>query len=84
VRHTDQCYGAGGKGGVTPWSAATVAGSLLDSFVCAELLEDVLLHHELVTSESILEESVRKPIDKLSFPRRIAREVSPVAVADAS
>lgn len=38
--------------------------------MCAELLEDVLLHHDLVISDFILEELGRKLIEKFSFPKR--------------
>jgi predicted nucleic acid-binding protein len=43
--------------------------------VCAELLEDVLLHHELVTSGFILVELGRKLVEKFNFPRRDADQV---------
>jgi hypothetical protein len=36
--------------------------------VCAELLEDVLLHHDLVISDFILEELSRKLVEKFNFP----------------
>ena len=44
--------------------------------MCAELLEDVLLHHELVTSEFILRELCRKLIEKFDFPKRHAEQVA--------
>ena len=44
--------------------------------VCAELLEDVLLHHELVISEFILEELRRKLVEKFDFPKREAGQVA--------
>jgi putative PIN family toxin of toxin-antitoxin system len=34
------------------------------------LLEDVLLHHDLVISDFILEELARKLVEKLNFPKR--------------
>jgi predicted nucleic acid-binding protein len=39
------------------------------------LLEDVLLHHELVISGFILEELGRKLVEKFNFPRRDADQV---------
>ena len=44
--------------------------------VCAEMLEDVLLHHELVTSQFILEELGRKLLEKINFPKREADQVA--------
>jgi putative PIN family toxin of toxin-antitoxin system len=44
--------------------------------VCAELLEDLLLHHELVTSEFILEALGRKLVEKFRFPKREADQVA--------
>jgi predicted nucleic acid-binding protein len=39
------------------------------------MLEDILLHHELVISDFILEELGRKLVDKFNFPRRDADQV---------
>jgi putative PIN family toxin of toxin-antitoxin system len=47
-----------------------IAAHISRAGVCAELLEDLLLHHELVTSEFILEELSRKLYEKFSFPKR--------------
>jgi predicted nucleic acid-binding protein len=44
--------------------------------VCAELLDDVLLHNELVVSEFILDAVCRKLIEKFSFPKREADQVA--------
>ena len=41
----------------------------------AEMLEDILLHHELVISDFILEELGRKLAEKFNFPRRDADQV---------
>jgi len=57
-------------------SSVLIAANISRAGVCAELLEDLLLHHELVTSEFILEELERKLLEKFSFPKR---EVSQVA-----
>jgi predicted nucleic acid-binding protein len=47
---------------------------LIDVY-CAELLEDLLLHHELVTSAFILGELRRKLVEKFKFPGRDADQV---------
>ncbi len=57
-------------------SSVLIAAHISRAGVCAELLEDVLLHHELVISEFILEELCRKLIEKLAFPKRTADQVS--------
>ncbi len=44
--------------------------------MCAELLEDLLLHHELVTCEFILGEAKRKLAEKFRFPEREADQVA--------
>lgn len=57
-------------------SSVLIAAHISRAGVCAELLEDVLLHHELVTSEFILEELCRKLVEKFDFPRREADQVA--------
>jgi uncharacterized protein len=57
-------------------SSVLIAAHISRAGVCAELLEDVLLHHELVTSEFILEELGRKLIEKFGFPKREADQVA--------
>ncbi len=57
-------------------SSVLIAAHISRAGVCAELLEDVLLHHELVTSEFILEELGRKLIEKFDFPKREADRVA--------
>jgi putative PIN family toxin of toxin-antitoxin system len=49
-------------------SSVLIAAHISRAGVCAELLEDVLLHHELVTSGFILEELRRKLVEKCQFP----------------
>ena len=49
-------------------SSVLIAAHISRAGVCAELLEEVLLHHELVTSEFILEELARKLHEKFHFP----------------
>jgi uncharacterized protein len=56
-------------------SSVLIAAHISRAGVCAELLEDVLLHHELVTSRFILEELGRKLVEKFYFPRRDADQV---------
>jgi uncharacterized protein len=51
-------------------SSVLIAAHISRAGVCAELLEDVLLHHDLVISAFILEELGRKLIEKFSFPKR--------------
>jgi len=57
-------------------SSVLVAAHISRAGVCAELLEDVLLHHDLVISGFILEELARKLVEKFNFPRRDADQVS--------
>ena len=57
-------------------SSVLIAAHISRAGVCAELLEDLLLHHELVTSEFILEELGRKLLEKFSFPKREAHQVA--------
>jgi putative PIN family toxin of toxin-antitoxin system len=56
-------------------SSVLIAAHISRAGVCAELLEDVLLHHELVISGFILEELGRKLVEKFNFPRRDADQV---------
>jgi putative PIN family toxin of toxin-antitoxin system len=55
---------------------------------CAELLEDVLTHHELVVSDFIVEELGRKLRHKFNFPqneiRQLQRLLGKVATSVAS
>lgn len=57
-------------------SSVLIAAHISRAGVCAELLEDVLLHHELVTSEFILQELRRKLVEKFNFPTRDADQVT--------
>jgi uncharacterized protein len=56
-------------------SSVLIAAHISRAGVCAELLEDVLLHHELVISGFILEELGRKLVEKFNFPKRDADQV---------
>jgi predicted nucleic acid-binding protein len=49
-------------------SSVLIAAHISRAGVCAELLEDVLLHHELVISDFILEKLGPKLIEKFNFP----------------
>jgi putative PIN family toxin of toxin-antitoxin system len=57
-------------------SSVLIAAHISRAGVCAELLEDLLSHHELVASEFILGEVKRKLLEKFSFPKRDADQVS--------
>lgn len=48
-----------------------IAAAIARAGVCAELLEDVLLHHELVASDFILGEVRRKLREKFGFPAEL-------------
>ncbi len=50
--------------------SVSIAAHISRTGVCAELLEDLLLHHELVTSEFVLQELHRKLMEKFNFPKR--------------
>jgi putative PIN family toxin of toxin-antitoxin system len=56
-------------------SSVLIAAHISRAGVCAELLEDLLLHHELVASEFILEEVSRKLVVKFKFPKREVHQV---------
>jgi putative PIN family toxin of toxin-antitoxin system len=61
---------------ITLDSSVLIAAHISRAGVCAELLEDLLLHHELVVSEFILEELRRKLRDKFNLPARDADHVA--------
>jgi putative PIN family toxin of toxin-antitoxin system len=56
-------------------SSALIAAAISRAGVCAELLEDVLTHHELVISDFIAEEVGRKLRDKFNFPESEVRQL---------
>jgi putative PIN family toxin of toxin-antitoxin system len=56
-------------------SSVLIAAHISRAGVCAELLEDLLLHHQLVISNFILDELGRKLAGKLDFPKRDADQV---------
>jgi len=56
-------------------TSVLIAANISRAGTCAELLEDLLLHHELVISKFILDELHRKLIEKFHFPRRDVDQV---------
>lgn len=50
-------------------SSVLIAASISRAGVCAELLEDVLTHHELIISDFIVDEISRKLREKFQFPK---------------
>jgi putative PIN family toxin of toxin-antitoxin system len=60
---------------ITLDSSVLIAAHISRAGVCAELLEDILLHHELVISSFILEELGRNLVKKFDFPKRDAEQV---------
>ena len=49
-------------------SSVLIAAYISRAGVCAELLEDLFMHHQLATSEYILKEVTRKLSEKFRFP----------------
>lgn len=50
-------------------SSVLIAAQISRAGVCAELLEDVLMHHKLVTSAFILGEVTRKLLEKFKYSK---------------
>jgi putative PIN family toxin of toxin-antitoxin system len=57
-------------------SSVLIAASISRAGVCAELLEDVLTHHELIISDFIVDEISRKLREKFQFPKAEIAEFS--------
>ena len=57
-------------------SSVLIAAHISRAGVCAELLEDILLHHELVISDFIIEELTRNLKDKFPFPARDVQQIT--------
>ena len=57
-------------------TSTLIAAHISRAGVCAELMEDILLNHELIISEFILEELQRKLREKFGFPDADVREVA--------
>jgi len=60
---------------VTLDSSVLIAAYVTRAGACAELLEEILQHHELVLSDYILDELRRKLIYKLLLPPRLVARV---------
>lgn len=56
-------------------SSVLIAASISRAGVCAELLEDVLTHHELVLSAYIADEVRQKLLEKFQFPDKEVRQL---------
>ncbi len=56
-------------------SSVLIAAHITRAGVCAELLEDVLMQHQLVISQHILDELARKLTEKFDFPSASVRSV---------
>ena len=50
-------------------SSVLIAASISRAGVCAELLEDILTHHELIISDFIVEEVSRTLREKFKYPK---------------
>jgi putative PIN family toxin of toxin-antitoxin system len=64
-------------------SSVLIAAYISRAGVCAELLEDVLMDHELVVSEFILNELARKLNEKFGFPENEIAEIRESIVSSA-
>ncbi|HXJ40673.1 MAG TPA: putative toxin-antitoxin system toxin component, PIN family [Bryobacteraceae bacterium] len=56
-------------------SSVLIAAHITRAGVCAELLEDVLMEHQLFTSQFILDEVARKLLEKFAFPESAAQSI---------
>lgn len=56
-------------------SSVLIAAAISRAGVCADLLEDLLTHHELVISDFILDELGRKLEQKFGFPARETQQL---------
>lgn len=56
-------------------SSVLIAAYITRAGVCAELLEDVLMQHQLISSQHILNELARKLTEKFDFPSTAVRSV---------
>ena len=63
-------------------SSVLVAAHISRAGVCAELLEDVLMDHELVISQFVIDELGRKLREKFKFPENEVAEVCSSLLAD--
>jgi putative PIN family toxin of toxin-antitoxin system len=63
-------------------SSVLIAAHISRAGVCAELLEDVLMDHELVISQFIVDELARKLREKFGFPENEITEVRDSILAE--
>jgi putative PIN family toxin of toxin-antitoxin system len=56
-------------------TSVLIAAHISRAGVCAELFEDVLMEHQLLICEFILDELTRKLREKFEFPARLAKDV---------
>ena len=56
-------------------SSVLIAASISRAGVCADVLEDLLTHHELVNSDFIADERSRNLRDKFKFPENEIRQL---------
>jgi uncharacterized protein len=56
-------------------SSVLIAAAISRAGVCAELVEDILTHHELIVSEYIVDEVREKLLDKFGFPDKEVRQL---------
>jgi predicted nucleic acid-binding protein len=61
-------------------SSVLIAASISRAGVCAELLEDVLTHHELVVSDFLVEEKVAASVTPVDLPTSICRDPTDIPV----
>jgi uncharacterized protein len=57
-------------------SSVLIAAAISRAGVCAELLDEVMAHHELVLSEFILSELQRKLREKFRFPSNEVKQLA--------
>jgi uncharacterized protein len=56
-------------------SSVLIAAYISRAGVCAQLLEDIFMRHQLVTSEYIIDEVTRKLTEKFGFARDVVTRV---------
>lgn len=56
-------------------SSVLIAASISRAGVCADLLDDVLTHHDWIISDFIVDEVARKLLEKFRFPKQEVAEL---------
>ncbi len=56
-------------------SSVLIAAYISEEGVCAQLLEEVLMHHELIASSFIVEEVARKLTEKFKFSTTVVANI---------